>query len=357
MSNKNSGISRFLIYFLAANVIGGFFLWLAARELPFEEVIPYFQQADLGALGLWCGAFVLVYIVCHGARVFRWYYLVEPLGEVEPATVHRVCAVGFTAILLLPLRLGELVRPYLLSLRTKLPMSGILGTAVVERVLDGLLMTGLLFLTLFFYDGDRATAFARTTGVIAAGIFIPALLVCLLALWRREWTLGVIRSLGNPISEALTEKVTALLEDFIEGFRALVEARHMGRFLFMTVLYWSTNVVSLWVLARFGFDLNVGLWEMATVLPILVMGIMIPAGPALAGNFEYFMIKGMGLFLAIEMSGVGTRVAVFAATVHVLQFLVIALPGFLIMWVDPEARHLIKLSRQAEEAVPEEEAS
>ena len=355
VSKQNSGISRFLLYFLAANIIGGFFLWLAARELPFEEIVPYFQNADLGHLGVWCGVFVLVYIVCHGARVFRWYYLVEPLGEVDAGTVHRVCAVGFTAILLLPLRLGELVRPYLLSLRSKLPMSGILGTAVVERVIDGLLMTGLLFLTLFLYDGDRATAFARTTGVIAAAIFIPALVVCLLALWRRDWTLGVLRAIGNPISESLTEKATALLEDFIEGFRALVEARHMGRFLFMTVLYWTTNVVSLWVLARFGFGLEVGMWEMATVLPILVMGIMIPAGPALAGNFEYFMIKGMGLFLAIEATGVGTSVAVFAATVHVLQFVVIALPGFLIMWVDPEARHLIQLSRQAEEAVPDEE--
>jgi hypothetical protein len=357
VSNESSGISRFVIYFLAANLIGGFFLWLAARELPFEEVLPYFREADLGHLGLWCGAFVLVYIVCHGARVFRWYYLVEPLGEVEPATVHRVCAVGFTAILLLPLRLGELVRPYLLSLRTKLPMSGILGTAVVERVIDGLLMTGLLFLTLSLYEGGRATAFARTTGIIAAGIFIPALVVCLLALWRRDWTLSVLRAIGNPISEGLTEKATALLEDFIEGFRALVEARHMGRFLWMTVLYWSTNIISLWVLAKYGFELDIGLWEMATVLPILVMGIMIPAGPALAGNFEYFMIKGMGLFLATSAAGVGTRVAVFAATVHVLQFVVIALPGFFIMWVDPEARHLIQLSRQAEEAVPEEGAS
>ncbi len=348
---------RFVVYFLLANLIGGLFLWLAARDLPFARIEEYVGHADLAQLGLWAAVFVLVYIVCHGARVFRWVYLVRPLSEeVEERTIHRVCAVGFTAILLLPLRLGELVRPYLLARRTGLSMSGVLGTAVVERVIDGLLMTGLLFITLATYSGTRATGFATTAGLIAAAIFVPALLVCMLALWRRDWTLSVLRWLGNPISKKLTEKATALLDDFIDGFQGLVEADDLGRYMALTALYWTTNIVSLWLLARFGFELDIGMWEMATVLPILVIGIMIPAGPALAGNFEFFMAKGMALFLAVEIGDVGARVAVFAAMVHVLQFVVIVIPGFFVMWTDREARHLIDLAQQAEDAVPEQVA-
>ncbi len=348
---------RFVVYFLLANLIGGFFLWLAARDLPFDQIGGYLEQADMAHLGLWAGVFVLVYAICHGARIFRWSYLVRPLGgNVESMTVHRVCTVGFTAIILLPLRLGELVRPYLLARRTELPMSGVLATAVVERVIDGLLMTGLLFLTLAFYTGDRATGFATSAGLIAAAIFVPALLVCLLAFWRKEWTLRTLRRIGRPISKGLTDKATGMLDDFIEGFRGLLEADQVGRYLWVTALYWFTNIVSMWLLARMGFGLEVTMWEMATVLPILVIGIMIPAGPGLAGNFEYFMAKGLALFVATEVGDVGARVAVFAAAVHVLQFVVIVIPGFFVMWVDPEARHLIKLSRQAEEAVPHEES-
>jgi glycosyltransferase 2 family protein len=345
---------RFVVYFLVANIIGGLFLWLAARDLPFGRIGAYLQQADLLRLGIWLGLFVLVYIVCHASRVVRWAYLVRPLDEtIDAMTIHRVCTVGFTAILLLPLRLGELVRPYLLSRRTDLSLSAVLGTAVVERVIDGLLMTGLLFLTLATYSGDRATAFATSAGYIAAAIFIPALVVCILAVWRQRWTLAVIARLGRPISAKLTDRVTGLLDDFIAGFRALIEAEHLGRYLALTALYWFTNIVSLWLLARFGFGLDLTMWQATTVLPILVIGIMIPAGPALAGNFEYFMAKGLALFVAVDLADVGTRVAVFAATVHVLQFLVIVIPGFLVMWTDQEARHLIRLSSQAEEAVPD----
>ena len=347
---------RFAVYFLLANVIGGLFLWLAAKDLPFDQIGGYLEQADMAHLGLWGGVFVLVYAICHWARIFRWSYLVRPLGDdVDSMTVHRVCTVGFTAIILLPLRLGELVRPYLLARRTELPMTGVLATAVVERVIDGLVMTGLLFLTLAFYTGGRATGFATTAGLIAAAIFVPALMVCILAFWRKQWTLETLRKLGNPVSEKLTERATGMLDDFIEGFRGLLEADQVGRYLWVTLLYWFTNVLSMWLLARMGFGLDLTLWQTATVLPILVIGIMIPAGPGLAGNFEYFMAKGMALFVATEVAAVGTRVAVFAAAVHILQFLVIVIPGFFVMWIDPEARHLIRLSRQAEDAVPQEE--
>lgn len=344
---------RFAVYFLVANLIGAFFLWLAARGLPLGNIAEYLNEADLGHLGVWSAVFVLVYAVCHWARIYRWSYLVRPLDEgIDRAMVHRVCTVGFTAILLLPLRLGELVRPYLLARRSQLGLSAVLGTAVVERVIDGLLVTGLLFITLAFYDGTHATGFATSAGIVSALIFVPALLVCVLAFLRKDWTLRVLRRIGEPVSRKLTDRLLGLLSEFIDGFRALLKADYLGRFLLMTAVYWASNIGSMWVLARMGFGLEISLWQMTTVLPILVIGIMIPAGPAMAGNFEFFMARGMALFLAVDVAEVGAKVAIFAATVHVLQFLVIALPGFFVMWTDPEARHLIRLSGQAEQHLP-----
>lgn len=340
---------QFAVYFLLANLIGGVFLWLAARGLPLEHIGEYLQQADAGGLALWSTVFLIIYAISHWARIYRWSYLVRPLDEqVDRGVVHRVCTLGFAAILLLPLRLGELVRPYLLARRTDLSLSAVLGTTVVERVVDGLLITGLLFITLAFYTGDHATGFATSAGLISATIFIPALLVCVFALAWKEPTIRVLERVGNLVSAGITEKLLGLLSDFIDGFRALVKADYLGRFILLTALYWGTNILSMWVLARFGFGLDISLWGMVTVLPILVVGIMIPAGPAMAGNFEFFMARGMALFVAVELAEVGARVAVFAAGVHILQFLVIALPGFFVMWTDPEARKLIQISREAQ---------
>jgi len=338
--------------FVAANLIGLLFLWLAARDLPFEQIGPYLRSADLGATLGWSVVFVGIYAVCHLARVLRWNQLVQPLGEVDERTVHRASAVGFAAILLLPLRLGELVRPALLARRSSLTVSSLLATAVVERVIDGLFVTGLLFVTLLTYDGGRATGFAHTTGWIAAGIFLPALLCCALALWRRQLALDLVDLLVRPVSEGLADWAAELLGDFIDGFTALADRGRLGGFLLVTVLYWSVNVVSMWVLARFGFGFDIGLWETTTVIAILVIGIMIPAGPALTGNFELFLTKGLALFVVLEQ--VGGRVAVFAALVHVLQFVVIVAPGFWVMWTDPAARHLIQISQDAQDKIESE---
>lgn len=345
-----SSFRKFLVSFVLANGIGAFFLWLTARKLPLDQIEEGLERLDGTHLALWSLIFVAVYVICHGARIIRWYDLVRPLDEtISPTAVHRVCLVGFTAILLLPLRLGELIRPYLLSRRSNLGMSALLGTAVVERVIDGLVMTGLLFVTLATYQGSSSTSFAYTVGAISAAIFVGALSFCLGAYWRRAQTVQIVHRLFGLVSEGLAEKLAGLLEAFIDGFRALVVARTIGRFLLLTVIYWGSNAVSMWLLARWGFGLDVGVWDMVTVMALLVIGIMIPAGPAMAGNFEYFMTRALSLFVTLEVFGV--EVTAFAACVHILQFFVIVIPGFVVMWFDPESRHLISLSGQASEQV------
>jgi hypothetical protein len=165
---------KLLLQFLLSLGIAGFFLWLTVHGLvndagtelgtPFWTSLEHSLSAvPLGTLGL----YALIFLAVHVTRIFRWRYLVTPLGEHDVRKIFRICAVGFTAIVILPLRLGEMVRPYLLSKESGVPMSAALGTAVVERVLDGLLITGLLVLSLATYTGDRATAFVDGTAWVA----------------------------------------------------------------------------------------------------------------------------------------------------------------------------------------------
>lgn len=298
----------------------------------------------------WTVLYALLYAATHLFRVLRWEALVQPISETTtPRVIRRVCAVGFAAILLLPFRLGELVRPYLLSQRSDVSVSAGLGTVVVERVIDGLVVTGMLFATLAVYSGAENAEFARTLAIASAAIFLPATVVCIAALIVREPTFALLRRVGNLVSSKLTDKILGILEAFVDGFAALAQGRSTAKFLGVTALYWTMNVVSMWVLARFGFGLDLSVADAATVLAILVVGIMIPAGPAMAGNFEYFGIKALGLFVAT--SGVaGVEVAAFVALIHIVQVFVIALPGFFVMWGDRGARNLIELSAAASEA-------
>ncbi len=329
-------------------LIGAALLALTAAELDLHELRRFWAGADHAHLALALLAYAGLFSLVHLLRTWRWIYLVRPLGTPTAVTVLRAGAIGFAAIILLPLRLGELVRPYVLSRESDVPMSAAMGTVVVERVMDGLFITGLLFVTLLTYTGDAPTAFASALGWVALAVFGGALAVCTLAAWRRKPTLALIRRLASPLSPRLAERLTALLEAFLDGVAALTRGRALAPFLLLTAAYWTLNGLSIAFLASWGFGLPLGPWAGMTTLAVLVVGLMIPAGPGLAGNYEWFALRGLGLFAsAAALSGPG---AACVAGMHAAQLLVQLLPGLLLMWLPAGGRpgyRLLALGRAA----------
>ncbi len=347
---------RFAIYFVIANLIGVFFLWLAAKELPFGKILEFLGTYDTTRFVAWSLAFCALYGLCHLARVVRWYELVRCLDEsdsdgekvvVSKRQAASICAIGFMAILLLPLRLGEFVRPYLLSKKSGVPMTAALGTVVVERVIDGMVITGMLFVTASTYAFSEQRVFALSLAAFAGAIFFPAFFMCAISLWKRELAFTITQKTLGLFSEKIASKVIDLLGAFIDGFKALKNGSSLGKFLAFTAIYWIANGASMWLLARFAFGFDVSLFDGYTLLAILVVGIMLPGGPAMAGNYEYFVNRGMLLVSTTAPEGI----AAFAATIHVLQFLVIVIPGMLIMAFDKSMRSIIKIANESMDAV------
>ncbi len=330
---------------LISVVIGAGFLALAARDLEFDQIGDYLRSVDPVRLGGVLLVYGGLYTVVHVLRMWRWTYLVRHLGDFSTGDVMRAAAIGFTAIVVMPLRLGELVRPYVLARDTGCSMSAALGTAVVERVMDGLFITLLLFLTLLSYDGDGNVMVAMGMGYVCLAIFSGALGVCLAALWRRQWTLRWLDWIFSKIHVRLRDVLLGLLEAFLDGIESLREGRALGSFLAVTVVYWGLNGVSIAFLASYGFDLGLGPWQGLTVLAILVVGLMIPAGPGLAGNYELFALEALALF--VPQGQVAVAGAAMVGAMHLVQFVVQVIPGFVCLWSRPGESSLLSLQRQS----------
>ncbi|MDX9723544.1 MAG: lysylphosphatidylglycerol synthase transmembrane domain-containing protein, partial [Myxococcota bacterium] len=289
--------------------------------------------------------FSVFFLLVHATRLVRWYYLLRPLGLKRFYPALHAGAIGLAAIIVIPLRLGEFVRPYLIARDTEVPLPAALGTAVVERVIDGLSVTLLLFVTLATVQ-TRADepAVVWTAGIISAGIFGTVMAVLLFSWWQREATIRVLRRFGNVFSEGLTEKALGLLEGFLDGVASLRAGGDLYQFLSWTVLYWIINALSLVYLAN-AFGLELGWWEGFAVMSMLVIGIMVPGGPGHIGTFEFFLQTSLGLFVAVnEMP---ERVLAFVATLHVLQFLVQVLFGIPFWLVDGVTGRRARLRRLA----------
>nr|MBP6833239.1 flippase-like domain-containing protein [Deltaproteobacteria bacterium] len=88
-------------------------------------------------------------LVVHWFRAWRWTYLLRPVAKVPQGRIIAYAWVGFFAIMMLPLRMGEVVRPILLRREGRISGSAAMGTIAAERVLDGLFVALLLAATLW----------------------------------------------------------------------------------------------------------------------------------------------------------------------------------------------------------------
>jgi len=265
-------------------------IWSAARGADHRYLLPYFLL--LGAI--------------HVTRTVRWGILLEPVAKVPFARLNAVCAVGFMALVVLPFRLGEFARPYLIAERPRPRVSAALSSVVVERAVDGVFSAALLVVGLLSVpSGSPGLALARGAGWIMLAGF-SGLLAFLLAAYRnRVIVVRLSHRLLDPVSPRLAARLSGMMDAFIHGLRLVPSRRKLALFLLLTVLYWGLAGIGMQILAR-GFAIRLGLLQAYTVLGVLVVGVMIPAAPGNVGTFQYAVLLGLSLFLpreAVDVSG------------------------------------------------------
>lgn len=289
------------------------FLYLAFRDVHADAMWAYVRGADHRMTAL----FVVALIFIQLCRIYRFEPLIRPFARVSTAALFRISSVGLMLIMLMPLRLGELARPYLLKKESGAPLSSGLGAIVVERVIDGLLVTLLFFVTTLGIDARYEVPPALwAAAIIALGFFTGALVVVIGALVAHDPMFRVIGRVGDRVSVPVTRRVLGMLDAFVSGLQSLPDARAVALFVLWTIAYWAANGLGLYAMMRaFGWDLPV--LAGFTVVCVLVIGVMIPAGPGNLGTFQGALLAGLAVF------GIGaTQAAAYGMVIYPLTLVV-----------------------------------
>ena len=310
-------------------LIGALFIWLGAADWPLDRLLEGGVSLSGSTLRTATWSFDLVYLLpyvgvlvaIHYLRVLRWAPLLRPIAEVDFKRLNRVSAVGFMYLFVLPLRLGELARPYLIADRGDIKMSQALATIVVERVVDGLIVALALFCVLFFLPGHGGAGFAeiQVAAWIALAVFGGALVVLFAAAVRREWTTRTLLRLIGLVSKGLARKVVDVLESFLDGLAVLPNARYFLGFVAWSLVYWGLNGYGYYVLALGFAGLHVPLLGAYAMMCCVVVGMMLPNPPANVGVYWYFLLKPLALYGVATGDASATAFALLAWLGQLLQ--------------------------------------
>lgn len=278
-------------------------------------------------------------------RSLRWRYLVMPVGEVRMRTAWRTTMIGYAASNILPVRLGEVLRPYLLARREGLNATSVFATIVVERLLDGLAVLALLALYLTGVTGPHPRtalmATVATTASLTAAV-IAALLFAMAALSTQPERVGqFVHAAARLLPARIARVLGRLAETFSHGLGVARAPRLMGISLVWTLLLWLIIAIQSWMVSQ-AFGIHMSLGGSFLQQGILVIGTAMPTPGGVGGFHEAYRIGATTFFGAGNDAAIGAAIAL-----HAISFIPTTLIGGLFMFQD--GLSMDRLQRLADE--------
>jgi len=252
-------------------------VWEAFARVQYVYVIP------LAALTTFT-----MFIRCQ-----RWQLLLRPIGHVPMLPLFSATCVGFFCNMVLPLRAGEVVRAVLLGRRTGMPVQGVLGSVLLERLLDMLTILGFLAAVVVMVPVSDTIRRGGTVFVVFAMAAVPLVV----ALQRRHpLAMRLVERLLTLVPERLHDRTWHAVHGFIDGLQSIGGTGALLRIGLYSVYLW-TAIAGVFTLGFVACGLPVPLVSGSLALVTVVAGaVSAPSAPGFIGTFQFGCVTALALF-------------------------------------------------------------
>ncbi len=302
-----------------------------------KELIQALKLADLRLVALG----VLITIIWISVRAQVWRELLQGKPSFEQAffTVSE----GYLLNNLLPFRLGEIARSLLMSQKIASPFWEVFSTVVVERLLDLIMASSLLFISLFFVVGAH-WAWQATIGM---GIVVLLGLGFLyFAAIRRNALIGWSQSITVRWPK-VSQFIGTQLMAFLNGLAVITQPWRFLRVVFWMGINWLLALSQYFIFLK-AFLPTASLLQASFTLGVASLGIAAPSSPGSIGVYELAVVTGLAVF------GLAPALALaYALTMHFLGILTTGILGSIGLARDGETLSSLygrarRITRQAE---------
>jgi uncharacterized protein (TIRG00374 family) len=272
---------------LASVAVGGLALWLAARHVAAGELRGALARFD----ARWLVPAFAISLLLQVFRAWRWQLVLRPLASIPLGRLWVVVSVAYMAINVLPARMGEVVRPWLLARRSSVSFSNVVGNLLVEKTMDSVVIVFYILVGLLT-TADLPAWVRRGALVPAAAAVVLAALVALVW-WRGERV--VERWVTRFLPTGLGARAVGVARAIADGMRILPDARLVGMVFLVSLALWFLPILSSWVMIR-AFHLDVPFNAALIVFIFIGFGTALPQAPGMVGTYQYACVLALGLF-------------------------------------------------------------
>ncbi|HEX4167049.1 MAG TPA: lysylphosphatidylglycerol synthase transmembrane domain-containing protein [Bryobacteraceae bacterium] len=230
----------------------------------------------------WVAGAVLADICVYLLHAWRWRLLLRPIGKVSFIQAVESIYVGLFANEVLPLRAGEVIRCFLLSKFTAVPLSVTFASALIERIFDGIWLLACFFICLHI---------GKLPGVLLHGGYILAVLISICAvvlgyaMYARKQSLDLIFGISWP----------KWFNTLIEDLHQIGHSRYLYFSFLVSGLYMMAQILPIYLLVRAN-QLSVAWTASFTMMVLLRLTSIVPQAPGNLGSFQWVTARTLIMF-------------------------------------------------------------
>ncbi|MEA3345471.1 MAG: lysylphosphatidylglycerol synthase transmembrane domain-containing protein [Chloroflexota bacterium] len=294
-------------------------LGLALRGVEWGRVWQYLREARYSYLM----AAVLIFVAGLGARAFRWQLLFFPRRDLSRMRLFAISNIGYLLINILPARVGDLARAYLVSRGGQVSAAYALSTIVVERIYDTL--SAVLMLALISPFIPLPSWAAQGGLIVGAAILVLAAFLFVLGT-QRERLLDLWRWAAERIPWLARLGLEGTIPSALEGLAVLRNPKVALGVLGWSGAVWACNFGPFYLVMR-ALSLDLPWGAAAFTLSVTALSMIIPSSPGYVGVFEEGVILSLGLFAAKRETALA-----YGLLIHTLNYVTVNLLGLIGLW-------------------------
>ena len=282
-----------------------FLLWFLFRDTDWRVLVTILRQVDAGWL-------LLALLLAFGsslARVQRWSYVVRAAQPATFRSMFSATQIGLLVNLLIPARLGDLVRGYVLSSLAKISFTRSLTLVALDRINDIFALVTVLLIALFSFPSNVDIKFAagafgnvepfevsssliQPFAVSLIGALFLVIVVLVFLYFRQDIILRLLARLLEPVSTRAAALLRAMFLNFAAGMHVFRSGMQMAKSILLSLVTWGLVALSLAAILK-AFHLEFPWYGPFLMLAMLGVFTSVTVTPGLVGQYHIPVIASL----------------------------------------------------------------